>query len=165
MEKKLKGQTELSMNLSDGREQCSTWWMLMAVFVTAVAFNYLWELAQAPLYAGMGDFSRMLWHCFVPSLGDGLIVLLIFALGWAVLHRRDWFVRPGVYEYALMLIAWLVIAISVELAAVHTLGRWKYTTQMPLLPGLGIGLAPVAQMLLLPPIIFRVVAIWCDPSP
>jgi len=131
---------------------------LASIFVVAVAFNYVWELAQAPLYEGMADFSRMLWHCIAPSLGDGALVLLIFAVGWAALGRRDWFVRPGIRGYALTLIAGLVIATSVELIAVYALGRWAYTSRMPIAPGLGVGLAPIAQMLALPPIIFRVVA-------
>ncbi|MCI0388031.1 MAG: hypothetical protein MOB07_04590 [Acidobacteria bacterium] len=135
------------MNPSDYRRRRSTWWTLATIFVIAVAFNYVWELAQAPLYTGMGDFSRMLWHCFVPSLGDGLLVLLIFALGWVVLQRGDWFMRPGVRGYVLMLIAGLVIAISIELMAVYILRRWEYTTQMPLVPGLGVGVTPIAQML------------------
>src|SRR4030095_9791573 len=107
----------------------STWRTLAAIFIVAVAVNYPWELAQATLYAGTGDFIRMLWHCFAPSLGDGLLVLLIFALGWAALRKRDWFTRPGVRGYALMLIAGLAIAISVELVAVHALGRWAYTAR------------------------------------
>lgn len=148
------------MNSSNARAQCHTWRTTAAIFVVAVAFNYVWEVAQAPLYAGMDDFSRMLWHCFAPGLGDGLLVLLIFFLGWAVLRRRDWFVRPGVRGYALMLIAGLAIAVTVELAAVYALGRWEYAARMPILPGLGVGLSPVAQMLVLPPIIFRVVAAW-----
>ncbi len=72
--------------------------------------------------------------------------------------------RPGVRGYVLMLIAGLVIAISIELMAVYILRRWEYTTQMPLVPGLGVGLTPIAQMLVLPPIIFRVAAAWCAPS-
>ncbi len=146
------------------RTQRSTWWTLAVIFVVAVGLNYVWELAQAPLYAGLGDFSRMLWHCFAPSLGDGLLVLLIFACGWAVLRRRDWFTRPGVRGYALMLIAGLAPATSIELVAVYALGRWEYASRMPLVPGLGVGLAPIAQMLVLPPIIFRIVASWGAPS-
>jgi hypothetical protein len=146
------------MKSSGGRTQHGTWWTLAAIFVVAVAFNYVWEVAQAPLYACLGDFSLLLWHCIAPSLGDGLLMLLIFALGWVVLRRRDWFAQPGVRGYALMLIAGLAIAISVEVMAVYALGRWAYTTRMPVVPGLGVGLAPVAQMLVLPPIIFRVVA-------
>jgi len=148
------------MNSSDLRTQSNTWRTLAAVFVVAIAFNYPWELAQTPLYVGMEDFRRMLWHCLVPSLGDGVLVLLIFALGWIVLRRRDWFVRPGGRGYALILSAGLVIAIGVELVAVYALRRWEYTAQMPVLPGFRVGLAPVAQMLVLPPIIFRVVAVW-----
>jgi hypothetical protein len=148
------------MNSSDIKARNSTWRTLAAIFIVAVAVNYPWELAQAPLYVGMADFSRALWHCFAPSLGDGLLVLLIFAFGWAVLRRRDWFTRPGVRGYALMLIAGLAIAISVELVAVYAVGRWAYAARMPIVPGLGVGLAPIAQMLVLPPIIFRVVASW-----
>lgn len=144
---------------SDGARQ-SVWWTVAAIFVVAVGFNYLWELAQSPLYAGMEDFTRMWWHCLLPSLGDGLLVLLIFATGWVVLGRQDWFLRPGVRGYAVMLTAGLVIAVAVEWVAVRLLGHWSYSERMPVVPLLNIGLSAVAQMLLLPPLIFRVVAAW-----
>lgn len=57
---------------------------LATIFVVAVLFNYPWELAQSPLYVGMESFSAVWWHCFVSSLGDGVLVLLIFAAGWVV---------------------------------------------------------------------------------
>ena len=47
-----------------------------------------------------------------------------------------------------------MIAIVVEWAAIHWLHRWSYTAQMPLIPGLEIGVTPVLQMLVLPPLIF-----------
>lgn len=147
--------------LSGGTRQ-STWRMLTAIFAVAVAVNYVWELAQAPLYIGMDDFRKTWWVCLLATLGDGLLLLLIFAVGWLVLRQRDWFVRPGVRGYALMLVTELVIAVSIELVAVYVMGRWEYTTQMPIVPGLSVGLAPVAQMLVLPPLIFRVVTIWLE---
>ena len=148
------------MNPSGGGTHSSIWRTTATIFAVAVAFNYVWELAQSPLYTGMEGFRRMLWHCLVPSLSDGALVLLIFVLGWVMLGRRDWFVRPGRLGYALMLSAGLLIAIGVELVAIRVFGRWEYKTQMPRLPGLGVGLAPVAQMLVLPPVIFRVVTTW-----
>jgi len=42
----------------------------------------------------------------------------------------------------------------------HVLQRWAYTARMPRVPGLDVGLVPVAQMLILPPLIFRLVAGW-----
>jgi hypothetical protein len=131
---------------------------MAAIFGIAVAVNYPWELAQTPLYEGMGDFSRMLWHCFVASLGDGMLLLLIFGVGWAVLRRRDWFIHPGGRGYALMLAMGLFVAVAVEWTAVQIAGEWAYNARMPVVPLLGVGLAPVAQMLLLPPLIFQIVA-------
>lgn len=133
---------------------------LVAIFVVAVLFNYLWELAQAPLYEGMQRLRIVWWHCFVASLGDGLLVLLIFAAGWMVLHRQDWFVSPGVRGYAVMLATGLVMSVSIEWIAVYIVGRWAYTERMPLVPGLGVGLLPILQMLVLPPLIFWIAAAW-----
>lgn len=150
------------MNSSDTKAQSSTWRALAAIYVIAVVFNLVWELAQAPLYIGMNDFRQSWRVCLLATLGDGLLLLLIFAVGWLVLWRRDWFVRPGVRGYALMIVTGFVIAVGIELAAVYVMGRWEYTKQMPLVPGLGIGLTPVAQMLVLPPLIFRVVTVWLE---
>ena len=134
------------------------WKTIATVFALAVVVNYLWELAQAPLYEGMSDFSLALWHCFVASLGDGMLVLLIFGAGWAALRRSDWFVNPGRRGYLVMLAAGLVIGVVVEWSAVHFMGQWTYAPRMPVIPIFNIGLAPVAQMLALPPLIFRAVA-------
>lgn len=138
----------------------SPWRTLATLFVLAVLFHYPWELAQSPLYLGMENFRAMWWHCFVASVGDGFLVLFIFVTGWVVLRRQAWFVQPGVRGYFLMLVVGLVIGVSVEWAAVHVLGRWAYTAQMPLIPGLGVGIVPILQMLVLPPLIFRVAAAW-----
>ena len=130
---------------------------LIWVFIVAVLLNYLWELAQAPLYVGLEDYNAgVLWHCFVASLGDGIMVLLIVAAGWFMLRQSGWFLRPGVRGYLLIITAGLVLAVLVEWVAVHILNRWEYTENMPKLPGLDIGLVPIAQMVVLPPLIFRI---------
>jgi hypothetical protein len=109
----------------------------------------------------MERFRAVWWHCFVASLGDGLLVLGIFAMGWLLLRQQRWFVHPGLWGYGVMLTTGLVIGITVEWIAVHLMERWKYTVHMPLVPGLEVGIVPVMQMLVLPPLIFRGVAVWC----
>ena len=132
----------------------------MFVYIVAVLLNYSWELAQAPLYVGLERYNAAIfWHCFVASLGDGLMVMIIFAAGWITLHRWDWFQWPGVAGYLVMLTAGLVLAMIVEWVGVQSLGRWQYTENMPTLPWLHIGLIPIAQMLLLPPLVFRLAAV------
>ena len=129
------------------------------VFLIAVLLNYVWELAQAPLYVGLEQYNAaVFWHCFIASLGDGVLVLLIVAVGWLFFQRRDWFERPGVAGYVIMLTSGLVLAVVVEWVAVHMLARWEYTDKMPTLPELRIGLVPIGQMILLPALVFRAVA-------
>jgi hypothetical protein len=132
---------------------------IATVFVFAVIINYPWELAHSPLYEGMGDFSLARWHCFVAGLGDGLLVLLIFGAGWVALRRSDWFVNPGRRGYFVMLTFGLVIGVGVEWTAVLVMERRAYAPRMPVIPIFNVGLTPVAQMLALPPIIFRAVAL------
>ena len=61
---------------------------LISVFIVAILLNYLWELAQAPLYVGLEDYNAgVFWHCFVASLGDGIMVLLIVVVGWIILRN------------------------------------------------------------------------------
>ncbi|HEY2918536.1 MAG TPA: hypothetical protein VGK77_06005 [Candidatus Binatia bacterium] len=133
----------------------------MSLFVVAVGVNYLWELAQAPLYVGLQSYNAaVFWHCFVASLGDGVIVLLIVAAGCISFQRWDWFQWPGVAGYLLMLVAGLILAVLVEWVGVHILGRWAYTDKMPTVAWVLIGLVPIAQMVILPPVIFRTAALW-----
>jgi hypothetical protein len=105
----------------------------------------------------------MLWHCFVASLGDDLLVLLIYAAGWVVLRQANWFSQPGVRGYALMLVSGLTIAVTIEWIGVYVLYRWAYHPSMPGLPVIEIGIVPVVQMLALPPL-FKSgsqVSFWC----
>lgn len=129
------------------------------VFVIGVLVNYLWELAQAPLFSGLTS-DNVWWHCFFASLGDGLILLLILVIGWCVHRRLDWFMKPGVLGYLVTAVSGVLIATLIEWVAVHVAHRWSYTAAMPLLPVLNIGLVPLAQMLVLPPLIFRLAAGW-----
>lgn len=95
--------------------------------------------------------------CLTCSLGNGLLVLVVLGAGRLVFGTLEWFVRPRTRGYLLMLGVGAALALTVELAAL-TAGRWQYEPAMPLLPVARVGLFPVLQMLLLPVIIFRVVA-------
>lgn len=131
---------------------------VVTIFLVATLLNYPWEIAQAPLYIGMSEFPMILWHCLRAALGDGVLVVLVFALGAAALRRTDWYRAPGAQGYAVMLGAGLLIGIAVEWVGLHALQRWSYAAGMPVIPVLGVGVAPVAQMLLLPPLVFWLVA-------
>jgi hypothetical protein len=137
--------------------QLSSLRTLTRLFIVAVVLNYAWEIAQGIFFVGMNYKKGMWLHCFVASLGDGLLICIIHLVGWSAFHRADWFAKHGSGRWIVMITTGLVIGVSVEWVAVHLLGRWTYTAQMPLVPGLGIGIIPILQMLILPPLIFEVV--------
>lgn len=126
-----------------------------AIFATAVIFNYAWEMAQSPLYRDQAALPARAWHCFIASLGDGVIVVFIWAAGAYCFRAHAWFQHPRARGYWLMLFVGLFIAVLIEWIALSA-GRWSYTSRMPRLGELG--LVPVLQMLVLPPIIFATVA-------
>lgn len=79
------------------------------------------------------------------------MMLIIAATGRVILRRWDWFEQPGASGYLVMLATELFLAVLVESVALQLLGRWQYTVKMPTV--LSIGVVPIAQMLLLPPLI------------
>ena len=139
------------------------WQVLAMVYLLGVALNYGWELAQSGLFTEESNAGNVWAHCFVASLGDGIMVLLLFGIGWSASGRRNWFVHPALNCYAILALSGVVMAVAVEWAAVHMLERWSYAQAMPRVPGLEIGLVPVLQMVLLPPLIFRILAAVSSP--
>lgn len=134
--------------------------ILTRIFIVAALVNAPWEVAQSGLYVGQDGGSIPWWHCAFMSLGGGVLVLGIFFIGRIVLGRLEWFEHPGLKGSATMLISGLAISVVTEWMMVYVAPRWGYTESMPLIPGLNVGLTPVAQMLILPPLIFWAATKW-----
>ncbi len=130
------------------------------LFGLAVLVNYPWERAQSRLYIRPGGAEVQWWMCAMASVADGLLVLLMFWIGKLVIGDRDWYLRPGARGYAVLLLSGAVISAVVEWSTIYGAYWWDYSPQMPLVPGLKIGLAPLAQMLVLPPLIVSLLAWW-----
>jgi hypothetical protein len=122
------------------------------LFLLAVPLHLIWEIAQIEAY-DFPESSLMtdVIGCFVPTLGDGLMTLIIFWSGWAVFRDSQWILNPGLKGYLLMSAVGLLLAVIVEWNAFRT-GAWAYNEQMITIPILGVGLLPVLQMLVLPPV-------------
>ena len=129
-----------------------------AIYAIAVALNYPWELLQSPLFTSPSHKGSVWLHCFGSSLGDGLMILMIFLAGCVVFGRRDWFVLPGPRRYVFSIAAGAILAVVVESVAVHVLQRWAYADAMPVVPGVDLGIVPILQMVLLSPLIFLIAA-------
>ena len=139
--------------------------VIATIYLVAVALNYPWELAQAVLFTGESHQGNVFLHCFVASLGDGVILLVLFGIGWATAGTPHWFRHPRAADYIALIVSGAALATAVEWIAVHMLQRWTYADAMPRLPLLDVGLAPLLQMILLPPLIFWIAAKFAKADP
>lgn len=131
------------------------------VLLFAFLLNYPWEFIQAPLFEGMAGARH--WDavktCTRATLGDAVIMLIAY---WAVAvfgQRRYWIAAPTRAELLLMIAVGAGITAAIETLVLHGqwLTDWSYSTAMPVVPGWGVGLVPLLQWILLPPIAIALV--------
>lgn len=133
---------------------------LAVLFGLAVVANYPWEQAQFHLYVLPGGAEVEWWMCAAASVADGLVVLLIVQIGRLVIGQPDWYLRPGARGYAVLLLSGAVVSTVIEWSTIHVGKWWAYSPRIPLIPVLNIEVAPLVQMLVLPPLIVTLLA-WC----
>ncbi len=121
--------------------------------ISGVGFilNLIWENLQAPLYEGYNSFWQHFNICFVATLGDVLIILLVFG-GFALLYRNIyWFSSMNIMRIVFLMGLGTFIAVVIE-AFNLGIGRWAYTNAMPTIGGIGV--LPLLQMMILLPLTF-----------
>jgi amino acid transporter len=122
---------------------------------SALAFvlNLTWEIEQVRLYTirAAADAKTVAWSLFHCSVGDAMIALSMFALAGFVLRRADWPLSRPWTGGAMIVIGTMAYTAWSEWHNVYQAGSWGYAPGMPLI--FGIGLAPLSQWLILPPIL------------
>ena len=119
----------------------------------SLIFNLAWEIAQARLYTLWDDPNRWhvagsILHC---TLGDVVIGTSTFGLAAWLLRRVDWpIVRPCLGTAIVVTVA-AIFTVWSEWNNVYRLKLWAYAPEMPTI--FGIGLSPLLQWVLLPPLI------------
>lgn len=127
----------------------------------AFALHLVWEIAHARLYSlwATADHMTIAWSLLHCSLGDVVIALAAYALAGISLRQTNWpMFRPWAGG-AIVIISAMAYTAWSEWYNVYQSGNWAYTASMPMI--LGIGLSPLLQWLILPPlqtIAFR--ALW-----
>lgn len=129
-------------------------------FLVAVVLNFAWEMAQAPLYEPMGTAWQATRRCFVASLGDGVMILLVATVGAVMFRSATWFARPALWACIFASCAGLALAVVVEHWGLAN-GRWAYLARMPRVPGTDVGAVPLLQMVTLTPVSLWLGSRWC----
>ena len=127
----------------------------------AFALNLAWEIAHVRLYTlwASADGLSVAWALFHCTLGDVVIALAMFALVVVMLGDKDWPVSRPWAGGAMVVAGALAYTAWSEWYNVYRAGSWNYSASMPLV--FGIGLSPLLQWLVLPPVMVAVYrALW-----
>lgn len=111
--------------------------------------HLVWENAQAPLYAEYQSFWQHFPSCVVGTVGD--VIITLFVLFFIRLLKKNSPHSPT--DFFVLAIIGFFIAVMIEQHAL-LIGQWDYTSAMPIIPFLKVGLIPILQMTLLLPLSF-----------
>lgn len=115
--------------------------------------NLVWELAHLPLYtiwdtAPTSELVFAVAHC---TLGDLIIATMALVLAVLVAGDAAW---PGARFWRVTLIATVFgvgYTVFSEWLNLVVRASWQYAPEMPVVPLVEIGLTPLMQWLILPP--------------
>ena len=117
--------------------------------------HFAWEMMQVPWFDGMLEASHgtVVWLCTRATFGDVVIMVFAFWVGSWTVRSRTWVVARFWRPVLVTIATGLLITVVFEWMATGMLDRWSYADTMPVVPGVGIGLTPFLQWLLLPPLV------------
>lgn len=118
----------------------------------ALVLNLLWEVAQLPFHAfapavGAPEVAWSVIHC---TAGDVGIVLGRFGMAALATRKLDWPARRPWLGLFVALGVGLLLTVQWEWQNVDVRGAWAYAPSMPTLAG--VGLLPILERLVLPPL-------------
>ena len=129
------------------------------LFVLALPPYFAWEMLQAPAFTGMPPgWWPATAVCALAAVGDGVLVVVVFALCALLFRDWRWFSPPRAARYAVVVAAAVVVQVVIEWIMVYRLGRWGYGPRQPIVPLLGVGVLPVVQPVVLLPAVFWALA-------
>lgn len=136
------------------------------LFFFAFLINFVWETPQMPLFSYPFNASLVQINlaCLQACAGDAVMIVVAFWIVAVLQKSRTWIFYPSVGSLALFLLPGILMTVVLDAMATGPLHRRTYAQAMPILPGLGTGIAPLAQWLILPPVMAFIVKRQLRPS-
>jgi hypothetical protein len=150
-----------SSDTTSGRSWRRLGWFIAATVFASFVLNEIWEMAQMSAYVETAGYpwKSTLGRCTRAAVGDIGIILGIYLTTALVAGGLFWGLRVRSWVFAATAVAGLAYAVLVENLGLSA-GRWSYTEHMPVVPMIGVGLWPILQMTLLPPLVFVFAKFW-----
>lgn len=130
-----------------------SWSFILRYLLRLALCSLVWEIAQLPFYTMWAtprweSIAIAVAHCTVGDVMIGTTALVV-ALALCRVGKPDNWHRTKVGMLSVVLtVTYTVLSEHINLAR----GSWSYSAWMPVLPWIEVGLAPVAQWLIVPSI-------------
>ena len=127
---------------------------VITTILLAFLLNVAWEILQIPLFkGGVYEWQHILF-CVLASVADVIMVLLIY-FGFAFIYKNAlWVNKLKAKRLILLILTGFAGAVLTEVWQL-SIGTWSYSSAMPLIPVVDVGLSPVLQFMILPILIYR----------
>ncbi len=120
--------------------------------------NFAWEVLQTPFFYDIIDkiktVVRYRFHC---TLGDVMISLAGFWFVALILRSRNWFLNPTKKKLLLFVAFGVSYTIFSEIKNVSLNKLWAYSDFMPVVPYIDVGIVPLIQWIIIPPLLVFIV--------
>lgn len=125
---------------------------LRRYFAFSVPAHFIWEIVQLPLYtiwneAPLGQIIFAVVHC---TGGDALIAAVSLLGALLLFGDPRWPTERFTAVAAMTVLAGVAYTIFSEWHNTEVRNSWAYSSLMPTLPGIGTGLSPFLQWLVIP---------------
>ncbi len=131
---------------------------LRRYLVVVAAGNLVWEILQLPAFADwrQGGWGWLAFIVMIGAAGDVLIAATSLVLGLVVFGDEEWPERRASYWRVAVTAGALGVSYTVYSEWRHAvvLRHWTYSALMPVVPGLGVGVFPLLQWILIPAVAF-----------
>ena len=120
--------------------------------------NFVWEALQTPFFVDISDnINTIIWYRFHCTLGDVVITLGSFWLVALITKSRSWFLNPTKNRLLLFVVFGVSYTIFSEIKNVSLNKLWGYSDLMPVIPSVEVGIIPLIQWIIVPPLLILIV--------
>ncbi|HEB35340.1 MAG TPA: hypothetical protein ENI18_05820 [Candidatus Aminicenantes bacterium] len=124
----------------------------------AFLLNFAWEVLQTPFFLDISDkIKTIIWYRFHCTLGDVMISLGSFWLVALISKSRIWFLNLTKGKLLLFVAFGVSYTIFSEIKNVSLNKLWAYSDLMPVIPYIDVGIVPLIQWIIIPPILVFII--------
>jgi hypothetical protein len=120
--------------------------------------NFVWEVLQTPFFVDIStEVNTIIWYRFHCTLGDVVISLGSFWLVALISKTRTWLLNPTKARMLLFVAFGVSYTILSEIKNVSLYKLWAYSDFMPVIPYIDVGIVPLIQWIIIPPLLVIII--------